>query len=424
MAHFLVLLMVGIVLIGVQFAAALPWVAILNDEWIQSGRRQGTLRPVGKWVGGGLLLLAVAGLLLALFLLIVQNRERLEFWGRVYGSILHVQLAIDFFLLVFGVLLRVWPKGGAVALAAFREGVRQPMFWLLVAAAVVLLVVSLFVPYFTFHASDEFKMMKLLGYDVVMLGAVAFGVIAAGMSISEEIEGRTAITLMSKPVSRRQFLLGKFTGILLTALAMTALTGWCLVWALYAKPLLDREPMTDPLQSQLQPGLAVLVQQGVPAGESAHFVQGIVLWLGEVLAVAPGLVVGFSQVMVLLAIATALATRMTLVINLVACLVLFFLGHLAPVLVQTAQNQQLRFAADHPGQTSAALDLVQFMAQLFDTLLPALDFFNMGPATIRDTPLDAGPLGWYVGSVFVLAGFYTAIALLVGLILFEDRDLA
>jgi hypothetical protein len=205
---------------------------------------------------------------------------------------------------------------------------------------------------------------------------------------------------------------------------MTALTGWCLVWALYAKPLLDREPMTDPLQNQLQPGLAALVQKGVPAGEAASFVQGTANWLGDVLAVTPGLVVGISQVMVLLAIATALATRLTLVINLVACLVLFFLGHLAPVLVQTAQNQQLRFAAEHPGRTSAALDLVQFMAQLFDTLLPALDFFNMGPATIRDTPLDAGPLGWYVASVFVLAGFYTAIALLVGLILFEDRDLA
>jgi len=34
------------------------------------------------------------------------------------------------------------------------------------------------------------------------------------ISINEEIEGRTAVTLMSKPVSRRQFLMGKFVGIL------------------------------------------------------------------------------------------------------------------------------------------------------------------------------------------------------------------
>lgn len=424
MTHFLVLLVAGIVLVGVPIVAVLPLVSVLGADALASWRRQLTGGQLAQRVGLGLLLVVGAGLLLALFLLLVQNRERLEIWGRLYGALLHILLTADLFLLVFGVMLRFWPKGGAVALAAFREGLRQPMFWLLAAAVVVLLVVSLFVPYFTFNPSDEYKMMKLIGYDIVMLGAVAFGVIAAGMSISEEIEGRTAITLMSKPVSRRQFLLGKFMGILLTALALTALTGWFLVWALYAKPFLDHEPFTDPLQSTLQPRLVALVQKAVAADEAAHFVQGIILWFGEVLAVTPGLVVGFSQVMVLLAIATALATRLTMIINLVACLVLFFLSHLAPVLVQTAQNQQLRFAAEHPGQSSAALDLVQFMAQLFDTLLPALDFFNMGPATIRDTPLEPGPLAWYVASVFLLAGMYTAIALLAGLILFEDRDLA
>ena len=36
-------------------------------------------------------------------------------------------------------------------------------------------------------------MMKQIGFDVVMLSAVLFGVLAASMSISEEIEGRTAI---------------------------------------------------------------------------------------------------------------------------------------------------------------------------------------------------------------------------------------
>ena len=41
-----------------------------------------------------------------------------------------------------------------------------------------------------------------------MLASAAFGVLVAAVSISEEIEGRTAVTLMSKPVSRRQFLLG------------------------------------------------------------------------------------------------------------------------------------------------------------------------------------------------------------------------
>ena len=67
-----------------------------------------------------------------------------------------------------GVMLLVWPKGGAVALAAFREGYRQPMFWLLIVLSRrSLLVVSMVIPYFTF--GDDFKMMKQLGFDMVML---------------------------------------------------------------------------------------------------------------------------------------------------------------------------------------------------------------------------------------------------------------
>src|SRR5206468_2383340 len=142
--------------------------------------------------------------------------EALTAWGRIYAAALHLQLMADVFVGVFALLLLTWPKGAAVGLAAFREGIRQPMFWLLFSAAVVLLALSPVLPYFTF--GEDYKMLREIGHDLTMLFSAAFAVIAASMSISEEIEGRTAVTLMSKPVSRRQFLLGKFAGILLAAL--------------------------------------------------------------------------------------------------------------------------------------------------------------------------------------------------------------
>ena len=103
--------------------------------------------------------------------------------------------------------------------AAYREGWRQPMFWLITVFGILLTWIAVVLPYFTF--GDDYKMMKQIGFDIVMLAAVLFGVLGASMSISEEIEGRTAITLLSKPVKRWQFLLGKFVGILLAALSMT-----------------------------------------------------------------------------------------------------------------------------------------------------------------------------------------------------------
>jgi ABC-type transport system involved in multi-copper enzyme maturation permease subunit len=408
----LTLLAVGIVLTLAQLLAALPWMAVAFPE-LFAGRRL-ELRRLGL----GLLAGVGGGVVLAGFLILIQNPDRLQFWGRIYGSLLHVQLSVDGFVMLFALLLRVWPKGGAVALAAFREGVRQPLFWLLTAAAIFLLFLSFFVPYFTLFPGDELKMMKQLDYDILMLAAVAFGVIAAGTSISEEIEGRTAVTLMSKPVSRRQFLLGKFAGILLAAGALTAIGGWCLNWALYAKPLFELDFIPDELAAQLQPGLVTALERWTPAGEGVSFVQGIGLWFGDVLAAGPGLVISMCQVMVLLAIAVALATRLPMMVNLVICLVIFFLGHLAPVLVQMSETWLHR----EPG--AVRYQMLHFVAQLFDTFLPALDFFNLGPAILRDTPLEAGAFALYVGSVLLYAVLYSAIALLFGLILFEDRDLA
>ena len=66
----------------------------------------------------------------------------------------------------------------------------------------------------------------------------------------------------------------------------------------------------------------------------------------------------------------------------------------------------------------------EVLGKLFDVLLPALEFYNMGPAIIREAPLDLWQFAGYVGGVFGYSLIYTAIALVIGLLLFEDRDLA
>jgi hypothetical protein len=122
-------------------------------------------------VAGGLF---GAGVAFAMYIGYKGDAVSLEWNGRyVYGATLHLQLLIDLFILMPNLLILVWPKGGAVALAAYREGLRQPMSWLIVVVAVVGTWVSVFIPYFTF--GDDFKMMKQIGFDVVMLAAALFG---------------------------------------------------------------------------------------------------------------------------------------------------------------------------------------------------------------------------------------------------------
>jgi hypothetical protein len=63
-----------------------------------------------------------------------------------------------------------------------------------------------------------------------------------------------------------------------------------------------------------------------------------------------------------------------------------------------------------------------FVAQLFDRVLPGLQLFK--PTQITDSPVPLADMAGYSGEVTVYALLYTAIVLLFGLVLFEDRDLA
>ncbi|MBX9623855.1 MAG: hypothetical protein K2X82_08565, partial [Gemmataceae bacterium] len=116
----------GVILAAVQFAAALPWLWAIDPK----GFERATRSPSAILTVLGGLLAAGAGV--AFFLSYRGDSASLEAYGRYgYGAALHLQLLIDLFLLMPHALVLVWPKGGAVALAAYREGWRQPMFWLI-----------------------------------------------------------------------------------------------------------------------------------------------------------------------------------------------------------------------------------------------------------------------------------------------------
>jgi len=403
------ILAAGIILAAVQFVAALPWLWAIDPKGFARASRSPS--SMGGLVGG----LVAAGLGIAMFIGYKGDSASLAWYGRyAYGAVLHLQLLIGLFLLFPQLIAAIWPKGGAVAYAAYREACRQPMFWLIVLFATGLIVVSIFIPYFTF--GDDYKMMKQIGFDVVMLAAILFGVLASSMSISEEIEGRTAVTLMSKPVNRRQFLIGKFVGILLACLMMTLIIGWPLNYALRAMPEFDKiNEVADPMPQQAEKTIVPAFERLMPpkAAAGRMIMKGTGEWFADTVAHSLGLLLGFGQVMILVAISAALATRIPFVVNVVLCLVIYFLGHLAPVVVAVTQ-----------GSTGAGMGLVAFLGRLFDVLLPALEFFNMGPAIIRESPLDLWQFAGYVLTVFGYSVIYTGIALLVGLLLFEDRDLA
>lgn len=401
----------GIILAAIQFLVALPWVWAVDPAGFRRWSKE--LSVWGSILGGVLL----AGIGIGYFMNQRGDVNELQQWGRIYGAILHFQLAADFIIGLSQLLVLVWPKGGAVANAALREATRQPMFWLIAILGMVVMVVSMFFPYFTF--GEDYKMMKQLAFDLTMLAPALFALLAASISINEEIEGRTAITLMSKPVNRRQYLIGKYLGMLMGAGAMTLLLGWALTGALICKPHFDKlDDVLDTMPLEAGAKLIPLFQSVIPTTQAEYFVNGVGYWFGHAVAHHLGILMGFGQVMVLLAICVALATRMQFVVNLAICFVVFLIGHLAPVLVD--ETSRVSGGSD-PG---AAMNLVNFIAQLLSAAFPALEYFDIGPAIIRDQQIQFSEFFRYVGTVFSYSILYTLIALFFGLILFDDRDLA
>lgn len=120
----------------------------------------------------------------------------------------------------------------AIALNTFREAVRDRVLYLLLAFALVLIGVSRLVSMLT--VGEEEKIIKDIGLSAISI----FGVLTAtfvGVSlVFKEIERRTIYTVLARPVSRWQFVCGKFGGlfaVLLTnSVLMTAALFAVLFW--------------------------------------------------------------------------------------------------------------------------------------------------------------------------------------------------
>jgi ABC-type transport system involved in multi-copper enzyme maturation permease subunit len=116
-----------------------------------------------------------------------------------------------------------------IAINAFMELIRQPIFLLLMTGS-VLFEIFLAVPYY-FAFGDEPKLVDNEVLAVMLLSGLFGAVLSASSSLAREIRSGTALAVLSKPVGRSQFLLAKYAGL---AAALTVLTYVNLIGVLLA----------------------------------------------------------------------------------------------------------------------------------------------------------------------------------------------
>jgi len=279
----------------------------------------------------------------------------------------------------------------------FLEAIVQPIYPLLLAIGSAIMLIFGLLPFFTL--SEDTVMFKSVSLDVILLMVLITTLFATSKSIYEEIEDRTMLTLMSKPLKKWEVLLGKYLGIVLAALLATAILGVIIILATWWRIPGDYMINTNTLDDRDLRLLATYRKM-------------------HIVGLIPALVLKWLQISVLAAVSVAISTRVSLVVNLPAVIFIYIAGNLT------------RFLFPLQGVSFFGKLLAWFLA----TVLPYLEIFDLNSATVYQRiavgqfandpmAISLWTIWKYVLFAFSYAVIYSFFALVAGLLLFENREL-
>jgi ABC-type transport system involved in multi-copper enzyme maturation permease subunit len=289
----------------------------------------------------------------------------------------------------------------------FFEAIVQPIYSLLLALGAAIIGIFAMLPFFTL--GEDAVMFKAVGLDIVLLLVLVATLFATSRSIFDEIEDRTMLTLMSKPIQKWEVLVGKYIGIILSALLAVGILGAVLIVCLWLRI----------------PGDYMINARSINEHELANLAGW--RWMHSAGLVA-SLVLVWLQISVLAAIGVALSTRFSLVVNLPTVIILYIAGNLTRFLFPLT---------DEPGAPLAGRSaVVKGLAWFLSVILPYLEAFDLRSLTVYSkislggtqfagdpNAVSFGQVWLYLGVAAIYAICYATFALAIGMWLFQTREL-
>jgi ABC-type transport system involved in multi-copper enzyme maturation permease subunit len=260
-----------------------------------------------------------------------------------------------------------------IAVNVFRESVRDKVLYNLVLFAILMLGVSFLIGQLT--AGQDMKILKDLGLASTSIFGLFIAVFIGTQLVYKEVERRSIYSLLSKPIARRQLIVGKYLGLVLTLGVNLSI----MTIAFYA---------------------VVAYESWVLGPDAAA------AW--ETPALDPAMLKAIALIFVELSIVTAIA--------------LFFSTFSTPIL-----SAALTFAMFVAGRFSEDLrnfdevvesPLAATLAQWIYWLLPNLAPFDVRSEVVYGQPV---PLG-YLALTAAYGLFYIAALLVAASIIFSRRD--
>ena len=314
-----------------------------------------------------------------------------------------------------------------IAVNAFMELIRQPIFLLLLTGS-VLFEIFLAVPYY-FAFGDEMKLVKTSALAVMLVTGLFGAVLSASASLAQEIRSGTALAVLSKPVGRAQFFVAKFAGLAaaLTLLAYVNLVGVMLaswmafdaygstnltaieifgggVLLAYALAGFSNFFLRRPFVSDAVIALVVMATLATfIIFQFTHQMQSLNVQATVDWRIVPAGILILFALWILAAVALACSTRFDTIPTLAICSAMFLIGLMSDYFFGLRASQG------------------SWWASILYSAVPNWQLFWLADA------LETGKntFHWaYVGKAFGYAVGYAGAALAVGVALFDERELS
>lgn len=308
-----------------------------------------------------------------------------------------------------------------IAKNTFTESIREPIFFILLITALVL--IGHFPSMTLFVFGDQIKLVVDSSMATVLLFGLFVAVMSSSHTVTREMRNGTVLLLLSKPVYRWTFILAKIAGIIFTVIVFVFL---CNVGSIISLYIAKDQFRMDMGAYYIYFGMLIascifgMVMNFMYTRSFASYTTlgiWILLPIYAVICLAfkehpeillqsymYALMLVFFSVSTMAAITVVFATRLDLVANLTVCSVIFFLGLISSYL----------FLGDTGSPT------LNVICKIFYAILPNWQFFWLADALATHKAIPPSYLLWS-GLYIVL---YISLCTMWAVVVFHNKEIA
>ena len=258
-----------------------------------------------------------------------------------------------------------------IAINGFKEAIRDKILYNLLIFAVIVIAASVLLGQLTI--GQDQRVIKDIGLAAMSLFGVLITVFVGTSLVHKEIGKKTIYNLISKPIHRYEFILGKYCGLLLTIFVNLVIMTVVLLSVLVLHALL------------------------VPLHASSSTPIGFVLLLKAIVLI-------FFELMLVTSIAILFSTISTPTLSAFFTLGVYAIGHLLVDLKELG--------------AASKSSLLGGLSSLCYYILPNLDNFNVRAEMVRGLNVS----GRFIFYAIVYGAFYIAAVLLLSILSMERKE--